>query len=47
MTLLEAEVRDIRERGVGVQLSVRSGDPAPTLLEVADDLDADLVVLGT
>jgi nucleotide-binding universal stress UspA family protein len=47
MTLLEAEVRGIRERGVGVQVIVRSGDPAPTLLEVADDLDADLVVVGT
>ena len=45
--LLEAEVRDIRTRGVGVQVIVRSGDPAPTLLEVADDVDADLVVVGT
>ena len=45
--LLEAEVRDIRTRGVGVQVIVRSGDPAPTLLEIADDVDADLVVLGT
>ena len=26
---------------------VRSGDPAATLLEVADDVDADLVVVGT
>jgi nucleotide-binding universal stress UspA family protein len=26
---------------------VRSGDPAPTLLEVADAVDADLVAVGT
>jgi nucleotide-binding universal stress UspA family protein len=30
-----------------VQVIVRSGDPAPTLLEVADDVDADVVVVGT
>jgi nucleotide-binding universal stress UspA family protein len=47
LALVEDEVRDIRERGVGVQVIVRSGDPAPTLLEVADDVDADLVVVGT
>jgi nucleotide-binding universal stress UspA family protein len=47
MELLEAEVRDVRERGVGVQVIVRSGDPAATLLEVADDVDADLVVVRT
>ena len=26
---------------------MRSGDPTATLLEVADDVDADLVVVGT
>jgi nucleotide-binding universal stress UspA family protein len=45
--LLEAEVRDIRDRGVATQVVVRSGEPAPTLLEVAADVDADLVVVGT
>jgi len=45
--LVEADARAIRDRGVGVQVIVRSGDPAPTLLEVADDVDADLVVVGT
>jgi len=45
--LVEAEVREIRARGIGVQVIVRSGDPARTLLEVADDVDADLVVVGT
>jgi nucleotide-binding universal stress UspA family protein len=47
MALLEAQVRGIRERGVGVQVVVRSGNPAAALWEVADDVDADLVVLGT
>lgn len=47
LALVEDEVRDIRARGVGVQVIVRSGDPARTLLEVADDVDADLVVVGT
>jgi nucleotide-binding universal stress UspA family protein len=47
MALLEAEVRGVRSRGVGVQVIVRSGDPAPTVLEVAGDVDADLVVVGT
>jgi nucleotide-binding universal stress UspA family protein len=47
VALLEAEVRGVRSRGVGVQVIVRSGDPAPTLLEVAGDVDADLVVVGT
>jgi nucleotide-binding universal stress UspA family protein len=47
MALVEAAVRGIRERGIGVQVIVRSGDPAPTLLELADQLDVDLVVVGT
>jgi nucleotide-binding universal stress UspA family protein len=44
---LESAVSELRRRGLAVQVVVRSGDPAPTLLEVADDIDADLVVLGT
>jgi nucleotide-binding universal stress UspA family protein len=47
VALLEAEVEGIRGRGVGVHVIVRSGEPAPTLLELADDVDADLVVVGT
>jgi nucleotide-binding universal stress UspA family protein len=47
MTPVEAELRDIRERGLGAHTIVRSGDPAPTILDVADDVDADLVVVGT
>jgi nucleotide-binding universal stress UspA family protein len=47
VAFLESEVRDIRTGGVGVQVIARSGDPAATLLEIADDVDADLVVVGT
>jgi nucleotide-binding universal stress UspA family protein len=47
MTLVGAELRAIRDRGVGAHTVVRSGDPAATVVEVADDVDADLVVVGT
>jgi nucleotide-binding universal stress UspA family protein len=47
LALLEDAARDVRQRGVGVQVVLRSGDPAPTLLDLADDVDADLVVVGT
>jgi nucleotide-binding universal stress UspA family protein len=47
LELLEDSACAIRRRGVGVQVVLRSGDPAPTLLELADDTDADLVVVGT
>jgi nucleotide-binding universal stress UspA family protein len=47
MTLVGAELRAIRDRGIGAHTVVRSGDPASTLVEVADDVDADLVVVGS
>jgi nucleotide-binding universal stress UspA family protein len=47
MALLESAVATVRRRGVAVQVIVRSGEPALTLLEVADELDVDLVVVGT
>jgi nucleotide-binding universal stress UspA family protein len=47
LELLEASACAIRRRGVGVQPVIRSGDPARTLLDVADDVDADLVVVGS
>jgi nucleotide-binding universal stress UspA family protein len=47
LALLEDSVREVRQRGVGAQVVLRSGDPAPTLLQLADDVDADLVVVGT
>jgi nucleotide-binding universal stress UspA family protein len=45
--LVETEVRAIRDRGVATEVIVRSGEPAPTLLEIAADVDADLIVVGT
>jgi nucleotide-binding universal stress UspA family protein len=45
--LVETHAGAIRDRGVSVQVIVRSGEPAPTLLEVAEEVDADLVVVGT
>jgi nucleotide-binding universal stress UspA family protein len=44
---LDGEVRQLRDHGARVQVVVRSGDPAPTLVQVAADVDADLVVVGT
>jgi nucleotide-binding universal stress UspA family protein len=46
-TAVEELVREIRERGIAVQVVVRSGEPAATLLQVADDVGADLIVVGT
>ncbi|HET6950469.1 MAG TPA: universal stress protein [Acidimicrobiales bacterium] len=45
--LLESAVRGLRDRGLRVQVVVRSGEPAPVLLDLAEDIDADLVVVGT
>ena len=44
---LDDLVAGIRSQGIGVQVIVRSGEPAATLLAVANDVDADLVVVGT
>lgn len=45
--VIEDLVPRIRSDGIAVEVVVRSGDPAPTLLQVADDIDADLVVVGS
>jgi nucleotide-binding universal stress UspA family protein len=44
---VEELVRTIRDRGIAVQVVVRSGEPAATLVQVADDVGADLVVVGS
>ena len=44
--LLEAE-RVLGAHGVASSLVRRSGDPATAILELADEQDVDLVVLGT
>lgn len=36
----------LREAGVAVELRETSGDPAEEILDAADDLDADVVVVG-
>jgi nucleotide-binding universal stress UspA family protein len=44
---VEELVRTIRDRGIAVQVVVRSGEPAATLARVADDVGADLAVVGS
>ena len=44
--LLEAE-RMLTALGIGTSLVRRSGDPATAILELADELDVDVLVLGT
>ncbi len=36
----------LREAGVAVELRETSGDPAEEILDAADDIDADVVVVG-
>jgi nucleotide-binding universal stress UspA family protein len=47
LTRVEAELRGIRERGLRAPTIVRSGEPAETILDVAEDMDADLVAVGS
>jgi nucleotide-binding universal stress UspA family protein len=44
---LEPVVAPVRERGLVVRVRTAEGDPAPTLLAMADEIGADLVVVGT
>lgn len=44
---LEPVVAPVRERGLTVQVRTAEGDPAPTLLAMADEVGADLLVVGT
>jgi nucleotide-binding universal stress UspA family protein len=41
-----AAVESLREAGVAVETAARSGDPAVEIVQVAREVDADLVVLG-
>jgi nucleotide-binding universal stress UspA family protein len=43
---VERAVALLTEAGVAVSRTVRSGDPARVILDAADEVDADLVVLG-
>jgi nucleotide-binding universal stress UspA family protein len=47
---VEATLRDgeekVKEAGVGVQTFARQGDPADAILDVAEEQNADLIVVG-
>jgi nucleotide-binding universal stress UspA family protein len=43
---LEAAAAIARESGVAVEISPRQGDPADAILDVAEEHDADLIVVG-
>ena len=44
-TLAEAEER-LKEEGVDVAVFARQGDPADAILDVAEEQDADLIIVG-
>jgi nucleotide-binding universal stress UspA family protein len=43
---LEAAAKPAREAGVEVELYARQGDPADAILDVAEEVEADLIVVG-
>jgi nucleotide-binding universal stress UspA family protein len=43
---LEAAAAPAREAGVAVDLYARQGDPADAILDVAEELKADLIIVG-
>ena len=45
-TLLSEAARTAEEAGVAVQTFQRQGDPADAILDVAEERDADLIVVG-
>jgi nucleotide-binding universal stress UspA family protein len=45
-TTLEAAAAPAREAGVEVELYARQGDPADAILDVAEELKADLIIVG-
>jgi nucleotide-binding universal stress UspA family protein len=44
--VLARDQRRFEEAGFEVERHVREGDPAHTLIDVADETDADLIVVG-
>lgn len=44
---LEAQAEPLRAKGINVSTEIRIGARGPTILTVADELDAGLVVLGS
>jgi nucleotide-binding universal stress UspA family protein len=45
-TTLEATGKELEEAGVKVEIYAREGDPADAILDVAEEQDADLIVVG-
>jgi nucleotide-binding universal stress UspA family protein len=45
-TTLEAAAAPAREAGVAVDVYARQGDPADAILDVAEELKADLIIVG-
>ncbi len=45
-TILEAAAATARESGVDVEVFARQGDPADAILDVAEETEADLIVVG-
>jgi nucleotide-binding universal stress UspA family protein len=43
---LEEAANEVREAGVEVQTFAREGDPADAILDVAEERDSDLIVVG-
>ena len=43
---LEEAAKALKEAGVGVEIHAREGDPADAILDVAEEQDADLIVVG-
>jgi nucleotide-binding universal stress UspA family protein len=45
-TTLEDAAEELKETGVEVEVHAREGDPADAILDVAEELKADLIVVG-
>ncbi|MBA2630023.1 MAG: universal stress protein [Thermoleophilaceae bacterium] len=45
-TTLEAAAKGLRDSGISVETHAREGDPADAILDVAEEQDADLIVVG-
>jgi nucleotide-binding universal stress UspA family protein len=43
---LEQAAKVIREAGIGVEIYPRQGDPADSILDVAEEREADLIIVG-
>jgi nucleotide-binding universal stress UspA family protein len=44
--VLEAAAADAKQSGVDIQTHAREGDPADAILDIAEEVNADLIVVG-